>query len=177
MTERIVITGALDPKIAPRALAGLMASVAELRPDKVVCFEGATKLLDALREVHDGPIGVHIGEKIPGVVQLPEVYDIAPGWVSIPGQATCPGSRIAGNTALNAAKRFNKSVVMGHTHRLGMGSYTTGYGGDSPRTVTGVEVGTLADTRGKRRTEGWQQGFALLMVSGGSVSCSLTPLR
>lgn len=108
-----------------------------------------------------------------GVDLLPEFYDIAPGWVSTHGHRGGIGlSRIAGNTALNAAKRFQKSVVMGHTHRLGIGSYTFGYGADkkNERIVTGMEVGNLMDMKQaqylKGATANWQQGFGLLTVEG-----------
>ena len=56
-----------------------------------------------------------------GVEVLPEFYKVAPGWVTTHGHRG--GIRLtqkAGDTALNAAIRFNTSIVMGHTHRLGL---------------------------------------------------------
>ena len=79
-----------------------------------------------------------------GVTLLPEFYDIAPGWVSTHGhRGGIRINQIAGNTALNAAKRFGKSVVMGHTHRQGILSHSYGYGGKVTKTLTGMEVGNL----------------------------------
>src|SRR5690606_22416886 len=77
--------------------------------------------------------------------RLPEFYDVAQGRVTTHGHRG--GIRLnqnAGMTALNGAKRVGKSVVMGHTHRQGICSYTTGLGGKA-QTITGVEVGNLMD--------------------------------
>lgn len=50
-----------------------------------------------------------------GVELLPEFYEIAPGWISTHGhRGGIRLNQIAGNTALNAAKKFGKSVIMGH---------------------------------------------------------------
>lgn len=109
-----------------------------------------------------------------GVTLLPEFYDIAPGWVSTHGhRGGIRLSPIAGNTALNAAKRFGKSVVMGHTHRLGVLSHTTGYGGNG-KVLTGMEVGNLMNMKLagylKGATANWQQGFGVLTVDGQHVT-------
>ncbi|ALA06779.1 metallophosphoesterase [Mycobacterium phage Scorpia] len=106
-----------------------------------------------------------------GVELLPEFYDIAPGWLSTHGhRGGIRLSPIAGNTALNAAKKALYSIVMGHTHRLGLGSYTYGARGKNSKIVTGLEVGNLMDMRQasylKGGTANWQQGFGLLTVEG-----------
>lgn len=50
-----------------------------------------------------------------GIELLPSFYDIAPGWISTHGHlGKISLSRIAGNTALGAARKFLKNVVMGH---------------------------------------------------------------
>src|SRR4051794_39933970 len=78
-------------------------------------------------------------------------------------------SQIAGNTALGAAKRFGHSVIMGHTHRLGIGHYTTGYDGRVSHTVTGFEVGHLMDITQTKYLNGatanWQTGFGIVHVN------------
>lgn len=112
---------------------------------------------------------------------LPMFYDIAPGWISTHGHlGKISLSQVAGNTAVNAAKRFGKSVVMGHTHRLGMSSHTTGYGGKVTTTVTGMEVGNLMDMRQaaylKGATANWQQGFGILTVDGQHVKPETVPI-
>lgn len=104
-----------------------------------------------------------------GVKKLPEFYEFAPGWVATHGHRG--GIRLtqeAGKTALNAAKRFGKSVVMGHTHRLGLMSHTLGYGGKADQVLTGFEVGNLMNMKLagylKGATANWQQGFGLITV-------------
>ena len=118
-----------------------------------------------------------------GIGLLPTFYDIAPGWVSTHGHmGGIRLSQIAGNTALNAAKKFGRSVVMGHTHRMGIGSYTFGYGGDkkNERVVTGMEVGNLMNMKLagylKQGTGNWQQGFGLLTVDGQHVTPQTVPI-
>ncbi|OBA84680.1 hypothetical protein A5642_25870 [Mycolicibacterium mucogenicum] len=173
MTKRILITGMVEPKADTRALAWLARSIGEVQPDEIVCIEGSTALLDQLRDVFDGPIGVHGGsfEGRHRVTELPAFYDIAPGWISTGINAGCEDSRIAGNTALGAARRLGKSVVMGHTLRLGVLSETHGYGGKIVRTLTGMEVGHLVDLKTARTADRrQQQGYGLLTVDGENVN-------
>lgn len=112
---------------------------------------------------------------------LPAFYDIAPGWVSTHGHlGQISLSRIAGNTALNAARKFGKSVVMGHTHRLGVGSHTSGYGGKVSSTVFGMEVGNLMDMKLAQYLRGgtanWSQGFGIIDVEGSYVKAETVPI-
>lgn len=116
-----------------------------------------------------------------GVTLLPEFYDVAPGWVSTHGhRGGIRLSQVAGSTALNAAKRFGKSVVMGHTHRLGLSSHTLGYGGKTAQVLTGMEVGNLMNmsmaTYLKGGTANWQQGFGMLTIDGTSVKPETVPI-
>lgn len=144
--------------------------------------------LEPLRQVFDGPLtmieGSHdTGDMLEGfdVTMLPNQHEFAPGWVMAHGHlATLYFSPIAGNTALNAAKRFGASVVMGHTLRLGIGRQTTGYGADLAKTMVGVEVGHLVDMKpaGGRpvsATRG-QQGFGLLTVAGDHIDAQTVPI-
>lgn len=110
-----------------------------------------------------------------GVIRLPDFYDVAPGWVFTHGHlAKISLSRVAGNTALNAAKQFGKSVVMGHTHKLGIVSHTTGYNNRVDRVLTGFEVGNLMDMTAasylKGATANWQQGFGVVHIDDDHVS-------
>jgi hypothetical protein len=129
MTKQIVILGKCGPTEDTKALGALMRSISETEPDELVLFEQSLRLLDRLREVFD------------------------PGWVSS-SRADYEASRIAGNTALRAAKTLSTCLVLGHTGRIGLGSYTFGYGGSAAETVTGMEVGD------------YQHGFGLLTVNG-----------
>lgn len=115
-----------------------------------------------------------------GVSLLPEFYNIAPGWVSTHGhRGGIRLSQIAGSTAVNAAKRFGKSVVCGHTHRLALGHYTGGYGGKAT-TVYGMEVGNMMDMKKaqylKGGTANWAQGFGLLTIDGQHVKPEVIPV-
>lgn len=117
-----------------------------------------------------------------GIELLPEFNKIAPGWITTHGhRGQISLNRIAGNTALNAAKKFDASVIMGHTHRLGILSYSSGYGGVVKKTVTGMEVGHLMDMRKatylKGGTGNWQQGFGLVTIDGNHVKAEPVPIN
>ncbi|WP_167478533.1 metallophosphoesterase [Nocardia arthritidis] len=106
-----------------------------------------------------------------GISLAPGFYPIAPGWISTHGHLG--GIRIsqeAGKTALNAAKRFHKSVVMGHTHRLGLQPHSYGYDGRVSKVLWGFEVGNLMNMQLAGYLNGaaanWQQGFGLLELDG-----------
>ena len=165
------------------------------------------RLLEPLRAVYDGPVGViegnhderprvYLARYAPalaesnafnidnllrfrdfGVTWLPDFYDFHEGWT------ICHGHRggirlqtVAGATALNAVRRFNKSVIMGHTHRLGSIGFTHGYNGDAD-VMWGVEVGHMLDmklqTYLKGATMNWQQGFAIIRIDQGHVSTEI----
>jgi len=116
-----------------------------------------------------------------GVELLPEFHQVAPGWITTHGhRGGIRLSQVGGQTALNAAKKFGKSVVMGHTHRLGIGYHTLGVGGQVSQTLTGVEVGNLMDMRKagylKGGTGQWQQGFAVLTVDTTHVHADTIPI-
>lgn len=183
----------------------------EVKSDNEQC---KSRFLGPIREVYDGPFGIHEGNhdlrpreyltkyapaladfedefnieskrmldfESFGVTLLPEFYKVAPDWITTHGhRGQISLSRIAGNTALNAAKKFNTSVVMGHTHRLGIGSHTSGYGGVSKKIVTGMEVGNLMNMKLaaylKGGTGNWQQGFGLLTVDGHHVKAETVPI-
>lgn len=116
-----------------------------------------------------------------GIEMLPDFYDVAPGWITTHGHlGKISLSQIAGITALNAAKKFGKSVVMGHTHRAGISSYTFGYGGSAVKTVTGMEVGNLMDMRQaaylQNATGNWQTAFGVLTVDQTHVKPEVIPI-
>lgn len=115
-----------------------------------------------------------------GITKLPEFYKFAPGWVATHGhRGSIRLTQNAGATALGAAKKLGVSVVMGHTHRLGIASYSTGYGNKVNNTLTGMEVGNLMDMRQAGYLKGaaanWQQGFGIFHVDGKHVQA--TPVR
>lgn len=167
--------------------------------------------LAPLRDVYDGVVGVHEGNHdlrpreylskyAPalqdtgafsmstlfdfdgfGVSELPEFYDIAPGWISTHGhRGGIRLSQISGSTALNAAKKFGKSVICGHTHRLGLSHFSSGYDGRATVDVTGMEVGNLMDMRQAHYLKGgaanWKQGFGILHVDDKIVRPEIIPI-
>ena len=114
------------------------------------------------------------------VRRLPDFYEIAPEWIATHGHlGGIRTSMIAGNSALSAARKFGRSVIMGHTHRLGMCSETTGLQGHST-TRTGVEVGHIMDTSKATYLKGyagnWQMGFAILHVRNNAVTPVVVPI-
>lgn len=170
------------------------------------------EFLAPLRDVYYGPVGVHEGNHdlrpreylskyAPalqesgafsmstlfdfdgfGVTELPEFYDIAPGWISTHGhRGGIRLSQISGSTALNAAKKFGKSVVCGHTHRLALTHFASGYAGRSTVEVSGMEVGNLMDMKQATYLKGgsanWKQGFGILHQDGGVVRAEAIPIN
>lgn len=153
------------------------------------------ELGSALRSGYDGWVGVHMGnhekritrylkDKAPalssleslklanlmrleelGFVELPDHYDIAPGWVTHHGDYASL-SDIAGRTAGNYSSKIGKSVIMGHTHRAGITAESYGYNGRW-KWRYGMEVGHGMDTRKAGYTNGvanWQKAFGFLDV-------------
>jgi predicted phosphodiesterase len=117
-----------------------------------------------------------------GIELLQEFNRVAPGWITTHGhRGKISLNQTAGNTALGAAKKFQTSVVMGHTHRLGVLSHTFGYGGDETKRVTGMEVGNLMNMKLaeylKGGTGNWQQGFGLLTIDGQHVKAETVPVH
>ncbi|MFJ8384712.1 hypothetical protein ACIQ9Q_09395 [Streptomyces sp. NPDC094438] len=115
-----------------------------------------------------------------GIKFEPVRYDFAPGWSAIHGHAKGISlARYAGGTAINAARRYGRSIVMGHTHRAGIVSETTGPAGT--KTITGVELGHLMDITkaaylGPERLANWQSAFGLFYVDGTTVTPHLIPV-
>ena len=171
----------------------------EYAPTLQASINGTHELLKRFRNVFDGPMWVKAGNhdervetyvrryapaltsisalSMPELLRLsalevewkPSIFDVAPGWVAAHGHE---GSlnRVAGSTAMGLARRFGKSVVCGHTHRVGLQHESIGYGGKLT-TISGLEVGH-AMAVGKAaylKTGGanWQQGFGILTTHRG----------
>jgi hypothetical protein len=200
MAKRVVIFGTCGADVDAKALKAVVRFVSDTQPDEIVCTEQSIPLLEGLREAYDGPVGVHTSslEARFGATALSESgdYRIAPGWISTAREDCCAVSRIAGNTALNAARKYNMCVVLGHTGRMGIVSQTTGYGGETSKTLTGMEVGNLMDMKklrsriktGKRDVVGsalaatlremhLQQGFGMLIIEGQHVEPVTVPIH
>jgi len=118
-----------------------------------------------------------------GVTQTNGIYDWAPQWSATHGHSGFTLSQIGGRTAALGALKIGRSLVMGHTHRLGIISDTRGYDGKAT-TYTGVEVGHIMDVRPgkspaylKTGMGNWQSGFAVAYVDGRSVTPVIVPMK
>ncbi len=242
MSKRIcVISDTQMPYDDRRAVKALIRFIGDYRPDELIhigdlmdfpqpsrwnkgtrgefegsifedCDQAKRRLLEPIREVYDGPFGVHEGnhdlrpreylaKQAPalaesgtfnienlldfdgfGIGLLPEFNKIAPDWITTHGhRGQISLSRISGNTALGAARKFNTSVVMGHTHRQGILSETKGFSGEVKKQMTGMEVGHLMNQKLasylKGGTGNWQLGFGLVTIDGNHVKPELIPIN
>lgn len=100
-----------------------------------------------------------------GITYLHKMTELIPGWVMAHGDESNL-NRVPGSTAMGLARKLGKSVVCGHTHRLGLQHETTGMYGKL-NTLYGLEVGHMMDIRkAEYLTAGvanWQQGFGILI--------------
>lgn len=120
--------------------------------NKAPAFAG----LDALRIPH------LLGFDKLGIRLLADVAPFARGWISTHGDVVARTlSKSGGSSAVIQAKRVGKSVVMGHTHRLGLVSETV-----AGKTLTGVETGHMMDLKKASYVAypNWQAGFAAFEI-------------
>jgi hypothetical protein len=107
-----------------------------------------------------------MGFKTLGIKFHRKPYEISHDWIMVHGDEQAINHN-AGLTALGAARRHGKSVVCGHTHRLGLSAFSEASGGVLGRILQGLEVGHLMDEKQAYYTRGtfnWQKGFGLLYV-------------
>jgi len=164
---------------------------------EVLQYLGVT---DVLGSNHGIRLYRSIKKRLPSFLNLPELQyerfmgydklkikfhpyglDWAYGWTAVHGDSF-PLSQVPSQTALNGARRLGKSVVCGHTHRLGLSAFTEASRGQLGRTVWGLEVGNLVDlaSSGMAYTRGyanWQQGFAVAYVKDRKVQVIPIPIN
>jgi predicted phosphodiesterase len=155
------------------------------------------RVTDVIRSNHTDRLFNYIASYAPGLYGIPELQlenflrlpelgitywrkpmPIAPNWVAVHGDHGRI-SQVAGQTALKQALQHGKSLVCGHTHRLGLSSVTEASGGIVGRILTGLEVGNLMNFKAASYTHGsanWQQGFGLLYVDGRNVTPVAVPV-
>jgi len=109
-----------------------------------------------------------------GITQREPFQDLSPGtgWITTHGDLG--GSSIySGGTALGLAKRLNRSVICGHTHKLGILHHSHGLAGQY--TLTGVETGHMMDVRQAEyvTAPNWQSGWVALEVRERRVHASV----
>jgi predicted phosphodiesterase len=139
--------------------------------------------------------------KIPGLMALPELqyakfmhfdqlgiyYAKEPFEIPGTGLVLCHGdegslSRIAGQTAMNISKRWGRSTIAGHTHRLGYTSSSEAFNGRLERVLVGVECGHTCNMKkmaylGIRGYANWQAGAVIIHVKRGNVSIEMIPFN
>jgi hypothetical protein len=102
---------------------------------------------------------------------LHKFKELLPGWIMAHGDEG-RSIQTPGSTAMNLARKVGKSVVCGHTHKLGVQHETTGLYGKN-KTIYGLEVGHLMDIKqASYLTSGvanWQQGIGILIQKGRQV--------
>ncbi|TDD97221.1 metallophosphoesterase [Actinomadura rubrisoli] len=115
-----------------------------------------------------------------GVEMARGFVDFAPGWTATHGHLGFSMSQVAGGTALRAAKKIGKSVVCGHTHRLGLVGDSCGYNG-KVETRWGFEVGNLMDMASasylRNGGANWQKGFGVFYTDGDNVTPVPVPVH
>jgi hypothetical protein len=110
-----------------------------------------------------------------GITYHSKALPIAPGWIAVHGDHT-PIKSQGGLSALEAARRYGKNVISGHTHRMGRSSYTEALNGRQGRILHGVEVGNLMDLSKAGYVKGyanWQSGFAVMYIKDRNVQVDL----
>jgi hypothetical protein len=137
--------------------------------------------------------------RIPGLMALPELQyakfmsfdDLGIYYAKepypIPGTnfVLCHGdegaiSKISGQTALNIGRRWGRSVVSGHTHRLGYTCHSEAFNGRLERVLVGVECGHTCDLKKMVYTKGyanWQAGAVIIHIKRGNVSVEMIPFN
>lgn len=151
---------------------------------------------DVLRSNHTDRLFNTLIKRAPGLLGLPELeltnflrlpelgiefhkkaWEFAPGWLAMHGDEAGL-SQIAGQTAAGLTRKTGKSVVCGHTHRLGHQPTTQGVNGTVTRVLHGIECGNLMDMKQAlyAKTHNWQQGFAVMHIEGRNVHPELVPI-
>lgn len=136
------------------------------------------KYAPAFAPLRDLKVENLLGYSSLGITYLHKMKELLPGWVMAHGDESSL-SRVPGTTALGLAKKINRSVVCGHTHRLGLQHETTGLNGKT-KTIFGLEVGHLMDMKqASYLTSGianWQQGIGILIEKDRKVTPFAVPL-
>jgi hypothetical protein len=107
------------------------------------------------------------------------LFEFLPGWVLAHGDE---GGLVQtpGGTAMGLVRRLGKSVICGHTHRMGMQHESRGFNGRTD-ILFGIEVGHLMDLSKasylKTGAANWMSGFVTLQVDGRDVYPSLHTVK
>jgi predicted phosphodiesterase len=137
-----------------------------------------SKYAPALRNLRSTKVEELIGYDELNIQYLHRFKELLPGWVMAHGDEG-RAVQVPGSTALSLAKKLGKSVVCGHTHKLGLQHETTGLYGKN-KTLFGLEVGHLMDMKqASYLTSGianWQQGVGILVEHNRKVTPYAVPI-
>ena len=148
-------------------------------------------ITDLSRSNHDDRLEKYVREYAPALSSLPELateefmglnelgitfhrkpHEIVKNWLLMHGDES-GYSRLAGMTALSLARKAGKSVVCGHTHKVGLTHDHPTVNGKITREIWGFEVGNLMDAKHAHYMGGgimnWQQSVGALVVDGKDV--------
>jgi hypothetical protein len=144
--------------------------------DRIETYIG--KYAPALRNLRSTKVEELIGYDELNIQYLHRFKELLPGWVMAHGDEG-RAVQVPGSTALSLAKKLGKSVVCGHTHKLGLQHETTGLYGKN-KTLFGLEVGHLMDIKqASYLTSGianWQQGVGILIEHNRKVTPYAVPI-
>ena len=182
----------------------------EYRGDLQAHVDAGLRHFETIRSVYTGPLHVsrsnhmdrplrYIRRYAPGLMGLKALtvpslldfdrlavtyherpYEIAPGWLLAHGDEGGGSSPAPGGVAMRLARKWGKSVICGHTHKLGMQHDHSTVNGKVNRSLFGVEVGNVMALKDAHYlsagSANWQQGFGVLYVDGTTVTPSLIPV-
>lgn len=114
-----------------------------------------------------------------GITYHEQPFEFAPGWMLAHGDEGSM-TQTPGGTALSLAKKWGKSVVCGHTHRMGLQHHHQYVNSKASSLLFGMEVGHLMDLKKanylKAGSSNWQQAVGLIEVDGKRVQPTLVPI-
>lgn len=116
--------------VAKQMSIGVFAQLIEdVNPQRVIFPAGLPKNFESFRAVYDGPM----------FTPDAEVYELAPGWVSVQVLVQVIGGA-PGMAAIELARQLRINAVVAHTGHLAMINHSIGFKGKVERTFTGMEV-------------------------------------
>lgn len=159
--------------------------------DKGIELMRDLRITDLSRSNHDDRLEKYVREHAPALAGLPELtteefmglnelgirfhrkpHEIVKNWLLMHGDES-GYSRLAGMTALQLARKAGKSVVCGHTHKVGLTHDHPTFNGKVQREIWGWETGNLMDAKHAHYMGGgimnWQQSVGALVVDGNDV--------
>lgn len=175
-----------------KSMAGEYEQTLSKQRDQTITILKRLGVQHMSRSNHTDRLAVYLRRYAPALAHLPELslehffklselgvelhhkpWEIAPGWLLLHGDEG--GSSVSpGGTALGIARKVGRSVVCGHTHKLGLQHHTEMFNGKISRTLWGFETGCLMDPKKadyiKAGAANWVLSFGILRVEGKHVT-------